>query len=144
MNGDWGEIKLEKINDGADFWHLIGELIDDNSNFFINKNKIVESYKEGTLYGLRVCETDKMFERSARMDEIFCQDSWYLLPCFCVKENDVAIIIWTHSRARKNGFASKLVKLLQIKHVFQPLSSSVEFWNKCGIPEIKNYNFSWL
>ena len=118
---DWGEIILEQIIKGDDFWFLLDELCDDKSGFLYNKSIILEAYKEGNLYGLSVTETDNMYFRSARGDKIFCHDkifkyvSWYLLPCFCVKENNKAIIIWTHTRARKMGFAKKLVELLNIE-----------------------------
>ena len=109
---DWGEIKLTQIDSSDEFWNLFDELRDDNSGFLHNRSTILDAYKNGDLYGLRVNETHKMFERGARIDDIFCKDSWYLLPCFCIKEDNKAIIIWTHSRARKRGFARKLVELL--------------------------------
>ncbi len=129
---DWGEIELTQI-DSDDFWCLFDELGDDNSGFLCNKSTILEAYKKGNLYGLRVNETDKMYEREARMDNIFCENSWYLLPCSCVSPNNKAIIIWTHTRARKMGFAKKLVKLLHIKYAYNPLPDSIEFWEKCNV-----------
>ena len=135
---DWGEITLIKIESGDDFWTLLDELMDDNSGFFFNRNHIVSAYKDGNLYGLQVEETDSMYERGTRSDTIFCRDyrgilSWYLLPCFCIMENNTALIIWTHTRARKNGFAKKLVELLKIKDVCDPLPDSLHFWRKCNI-----------
>ena len=112
---DFGEIELTQI-DSDDFWCLIDELIDDRSGFCCNRNIILQSYKDGNLYGLRVCETDEMYKRGARNDSIFCEHTFYLLPCFCIKENNSAIIIWTHTRARKMGFAKKLVELLHIEY----------------------------
>ncbi len=129
---DWGEIKLLQIS-SDDFWCLIDELYEDDSNFCNNRSTILEAYKNETLYGLRVSETDEMYERGARKDNIFCDHSWYLLPCFCVKENNNAIIIWTHTRARKMGFAKKLVELLQIEYAYNPLPESIEFWKKCDV-----------
>jgi hypothetical protein len=129
---DWGKIKLEQI-DSHDFWCLFDELCDDISGFLNNRSTILEAYKNGNLYGLRVNETDKMYQRGARIDNIFCDNSFYLLPCFCVKENNKAIIIWTHTRARKMGFAKKLVELLHIKYAYNPLPDSLEFWKKCNI-----------
>lgn len=129
---DWGEIKLEKIN-SRDFWNIFDELSNDNSGFLHNKSIILEAYKNENLYGLRVNETDNMYKRGARMDNIFCKNSWYLLPCFCIKENNKAIIIWTHTRARRMGFAKLLIKLLDIKYAYNPLPDSMEFWKKCNI-----------
>lgn len=129
---DWGEIELIQIDD-EDFWHLFDELLDDNSGFYNNRSTILEAYKKRNLYGLRVNETDKMYERRAQIDNIFCKNSLYLLPCFCVKENNKAIIIWTHTRARKMGFAKNLVKLLHIEYAVNPLPDSIEFWKKCNV-----------
>ena len=74
-----------------------------------------------------------MYKRGARKDTIFCENSWYLLPCFCIKENNKAIIIWTRTKARKMGFAKKLVELLQIEYAFNPLPDSIGFWEKCNV-----------
>ena len=134
---DWGEILLTQI-DSTEFWILFDELCEDKSGFFHNRGTILEAYKEGNLYGLRVTETDKMYERGAREDIIFCERSWYLLPCFCIKESNKAIIIWTHTRARNLGFARKLVELLQIEFAWNPLQESVEFWKKCNIPSYES------
>ena len=77
---DWGEIELEQI-DYIQFWHLFDEMVDDRSGFLNNKDVMLEAYKNGNLYGLRVNETDSMFKRGARKDTVFCENSWYLLPC---------------------------------------------------------------
>jgi hypothetical protein len=129
---NWGEIKLCQIDEN-DFWCLIDELFDDKSGFCNNRRTILEAYKNDNLYGLRVDETDKMYENRERENNIFCKYSWYLLPCFCVKESNNAIIIWTHSRARKMGFAKKLVNLLDIKYASNPLPDSLDFWRKCNV-----------
>lgn len=130
---DWGEIILTPIDSTSDFWCLIDELYDDNSEFIHNRCTILKAYKEGNLYGLSVSVNNKMYDSHARMDKIFCTDSWYLLPCFCVENNYEAIMIWTHTRARKMGFAKKLVELLQIKYAYHPLTNSLEFWKKCNV-----------
>lgn len=132
MMADWGDLELVQI-ENDDFWCLFDEMVDDKSGFLNNRSTILEAYKKGNLYGVRVAETDKMYERRAMMDDIFCRESFYLLPCFCVKNNNVAVIIWTHTRARKMGFARKLVKLLGIEHAHKPLPESAGFWKKCGV-----------
>lgn len=88
---DWGEIKLIKIEENDDFWYLIDELWDDNSGFTCNRSTILEAFKKGNLYGLRVIETDSIYKRGASRDQIFCVDcfghlSWYLLPCLYIKK----------------------------------------------------------
>lgn len=134
---DWGELIIEHINDDY-FWQLYDELCDDRSGFLCNRRTILQAYRDGNLYGLKVNETDEMYKRGAMQDRIFCDESFYLLPCFCVVENNIAIIIWTHSRARKMGLAKKMVELLEIKYAYKPLSNSMEFWNKCNVAVIDN------
>tara|TARA_B100000003_G_scaffold203179_1_gene213378 strand:- start:21369 stop:21779 length:411 start_codon:yes stop_codon:yes gene_type:complete len=130
---DWGEIRLEQIDDSINFWFLYDELLDDKSGFLNNRTCILDAYKNGNLYGLRVNETYKMFEKGESQNDIFCKGSLYLLPCFCIKENNKAVIIWTHTRARKKGFAKCLVKLLDIKYAYNPLPDSIDFWKKCNV-----------
>lgn len=134
---DWGEIKLLKIEAGGDFWDLIDELSDGKSDFFHNRGMLVEAFRDGNLYGLRVSETGAMFRNGVRRNIEFVRSNTgytlYMLPCLCVRHMDKAIIIWTHSRARRQGFARKLVTLLDIKHADSPLPESLNFWKACGI-----------
>ena len=130
---DWGEIKLHKIEIGDDFWSIFDEIVDDDSSFINSRNKIVESYKEGIMYSLIVEETESMYKRYAIDDPFFCKNSIYMIPCFCIAENNIAYFIWTHKRARRMGFASTLVKMLDVKHADYPLPGSEEFWESCGI-----------
>lgn len=132
---DWGEICLTKIDSG-DFWRIIDELIDDNSGFIHNKETILDGFKDNRLYGLRVNETDSMYKNDVFLDKIFCKNSWYLLPCFCMmaKDSDVTVdIMWVHSRARGKGFGREMVKLLNIQYADTPLQSSLGFWERCGV-----------
>jgi len=127
-----------QVVEGNDFWSLINELIDDNSCFLHNRNILVEAYKSGNLYSLRVNETESMYGQKAVTDNIFCKNSFYLLPCLCVRDSENAVIIWTHKKARLNGFAKLLIQLLDIKVAKYPLEESIGFWNKLNI---KTVNF---
>ena len=131
---DYGEIKLHPIISGYDFWCIFSELVKDNSDFLNNLNTIVEAFKDETLFGLCINETDSMFRRGAGNDPIFCKDcTLYLLPIFCIAEGTTAIIIWTHTRARRRGFGKKLVTLLNIDCASHPLPDSLHFWKSCNI-----------
>jgi hypothetical protein len=110
---DWGEIKAIQIVDGSDFWCLLDELFGDKTGFVYSRIKLVEAYKNGKLYGLKVCETDEMYARGAMMDKIFC-NCMYLLPCLCIKEGNEATLLWIHTRARHMGLLEKLLELLRI------------------------------
>jgi len=89
----WAENELNKIESADDLWCLIDELVDDNSDFLYNRNTIVETYKIGNLYVLKVNETDEMYQKGSRTDNIICIDSMYLSPWFCKKKDNKAIII---------------------------------------------------
>jgi len=130
---NWGNLCLQKIDNAFDFWALIDELASDDSEFIYNKETLLDSYVSGNLYGLRITESTPMYKSMTRGHPLFCKDSFYLLPCLCVKNDEKAVIIWTHSRARKMGFAKLLVKLLNIKYADTPLPESIGFWKKIGI-----------
>ena len=55
------ETKLLQVDDPADFWCLIDELLDDKSGFFHNRNTLLKAFKDGTLYSLHIDETEEMF-----------------------------------------------------------------------------------
>jgi len=113
---DWGEIILNQI-ESDDFWCLLDEICEEKSTFLNKHNRtiILDSFKNGNLYGLNVYETRKMYDREARLDPIFCKNSWYLLPCFCVIQNKKVVLMWTHARARNMGFTEKILELYNIQ-----------------------------
>lgn len=127
---DLTKVKLVNIGEW-DFWPIIDEMCDDNSAFLFNRRTLLNAYTNGTLYGLKVEDSDDSEEKY--LDPIFCRDSFYLLPCFCIAEKNCCHILWVHSRARKQGLGSKLVKLLDIHTAIYPLDDTLEFWKKCGV-----------
>lgn len=133
-----GKYRLCTIDEPYLFWCLIDELGDDNSH--CNREALLQAYSAGILYGLELVESKYQQEREAgpnTRSSLFCAGAYplYLLPCLCVKQHDSAIIIWTHVRARNRGFAKKMVEQLNVKTAFQPLTTSIGFWEKCNIPE---------
>lgn len=133
MEKDWGELKLTTFN-GCDLLLLFNEMIEDQSDFVHNFGSILDAFKVGNLYGLCVDETQEMFDKNEQSNPIFIQSTQYLLPCFCIVDEDHVDLIWTHSRARRCGFARKMVELLNITNARNPLPGSESFWEKCGIP----------
>lgn len=89
------------------------------------------------MYGLRVNETDAMYKRKALDDQIFslCKDhsdsiGWY------ITNNVTYEIIWVYSKVRRQGLGRTMIELLGIKHVKNPLQTSIPFWNVV-LPETK-------
>ena len=118
-------LRLEKITNSDDFWALYEELIDDNSGFLHNRATLLDAFKTGKLFGLS----------SNTLGIPYCTNSKDLLPCLCAREGNKAIIIWTHTRARKRGYARRLVELLDITCAFRPQGDSLDFWAKCGVTD---------
>ncbi len=133
--GDDGLRILTKIESGYDFWALFESLLDDGSLFFQNRAVIVEAYRTGMLWGLSVSDR---YPRGTQFDTVLLTP--YLLPCLCVVNtthtaNALSIeILWTHSRARRNGFAKVLIELIsklykKLVSVSTPLPESILFWH---------------
>lgn len=143
LPNEWGELKLMQITDGTDVWLIMEELFNDMSGFLCNKGFILDAFRKGTLFGLRVCETDEMYHSKTRYLPFMarpnnCGDAhtMYMLPCFCIVQDtnpETVDIIWTHSRARRLGFATKMIELLGIKRADTPLPESKDFWTAVGI-----------
>ena len=138
------EIQLMNISRPFEFWALMEELNDTNDDRIkYYRDKLISefvnpSYYKTKIYGLILIKNHDKYDKN-----IFCEMSEYysLFPCFCmINKKGKAEIMWTHPRARKNGFAKKLIDLLEIKYVENPHTDSIEFWKKCNI-EIINNNF---
>jgi len=121
------------------------------SGFYHNRAYIIDAYNRGCLFGLRVSETDAMFEdEDSRINSIFMKmtTSWpfgaktshcgatYPLPCFAIVENKTGdnncLILWVAERARGYGFGSKLVAGCKVTHASSVLIQSTGFWRKIG------------
>lgn len=129
---NWSKIQLVHINQ-EDFWYLYDEICDEQSDVLYQRKMMLEAYKSSNLFGLRVGETFTNKASASKTDELFCRNSWRLLPCFCVRERNKAHYIWTHPRARNRGFARELIQLLGIEYVCNPVLSSIGFWEKMNI-----------
>ena len=138
MQKDYGELRLVPITCDRDFWSLVSALQEDEKPFLNNLNTIVEQYRNNNLYGLRVTETEEMYERGACQDPVFCRymdgtHSLYLLPCFCMKVGNTAELLWVHSKARRMCLGKRLVKLLNIQFAYVVDKESMPFWNACNV-----------
>lgn len=56
--------------------------------------------------------------------------SWYHLPCMIwVDEKSRVQIIWVHSRARRLGLGTAMIKLSNAKTTYNEMKGSEPFWN---------------
>lgn len=139
---DYGKIKLINIDTVWDFWTLHDEMVfsgDNTHPMKHNRECYLDAFRKGTLFGLQIQETDSMFRRGARGDDVFAKNkhghpSFYLLPCLIIVEDDGCVCwIWVHPRIRKMGYGKALVELSKAKHINEMISGSEEFWQKLGI-----------
>ena len=144
------------IESSEDFWALFDALCDDKSEFFNHRRTILDAFKNGKLYGMTLEEDDYLWDIKPQLDPrnnpLFCRDcsssSLYLFPMLCIIEKDDSyqesstetscIIIWNHTRNRRKGLAKKLVQLLNINKIHNPLQGSLHFWKACEINTLKN------
>ncbi len=82
------------------------------------------------MYGLEEVNFDK------NSKNIFIEGT-NLIPCFCIRNNDSAIILCVHTRARNMKYRKIIVNLLDIKYAYDPNYESYNFWRKCNISLIK-------
>lgn len=154
-----GKVVLQIVEHARDFWILFDELIDDveedGKTFLHNRDSLLEAFAEKRLFSLKMTETEFMLAGGARGHEIFAGNrqsilvsprtgkgvsiaghrSWYMLPCLCTlsekrQEADNAVeILWVHSRARRHGLGSLLVRELHVSRTSTcRLDESDEFW----------------
>jgi hypothetical protein len=138
---NWGEIQLVQVDYGSLFAALYNELLDDinpdGSGFHHNLQNLVEAFRDGKLFSLRVIETNDMYHEEIR-NPLFAERTFYALPVLCVvgKRDQDCEIIWVHTRARRYGFGRKMVELLGIERAIDPLPGSESFWNACGVKSV--------
>lgn len=133
----WGELFVEPVNGSDQFWGLIDEILSNKSNFWYNRNSLLDAYHEGRMYIITVEETDYMYEQGVHNDSIFChtyygEAVWYTLPAFCTLkrgEDNVCEMIWTHSRARRLGIGRTFVERLEIVRADKPVEDAKPFWD---------------
>jgi hypothetical protein len=111
---DWGNYYVSRVKFGDDFLLLMAEFeeFEENSDSEYNKAILLDAFKYDELYMLSVYETESMHKRNAYMDDVFCKDSYYVLPCFCIKQNSIVTMLWVHPRIKLLGIGKKMMQLL--------------------------------
>lgn len=128
-------IYLNKITTDT-FFSIFDKLVEDESTFVQNRTFLLKNLVAESLYGLAVCETDNMFNGYCdEFKHLYCENTFNQLPCLCVIENDVAIIMWVHTKIRSLGLGSKFIEFLKIKEAKNILPESKYFWQKMNVKE---------
>jgi GNAT superfamily N-acetyltransferase len=142
LSDDYGEIVVEKLTSGQDFWSLVNEMLDDDGPSPVrNKNTLIEAYRDGRMYFLKVRETDDMYKRGAGKDVVFSHPcmSRYVLPCVAIMSGDSCEWLWVAPRLRGLGLGRKLVEFLKPTSTSPQLDASKGFWIKFGLNDSYNH-----
>ena len=140
LRPECGPLRLECVTSSGDFWALIHDVFDDTdpngTGFGHNRDTLLDAFRSGMLYSLRVEETQGMHDNGAGVDQLFATTG-YLLPCLCIPEagNRIVEIIWVHPRARRMGLASTLVRLMGLTGVGTIMPDSLPFWKAIGFTD---------
>jgi len=116
---------LLQITNVKHFWILYDAVTETNIN---SRNMFLQSYKEGTLYGLK----------HVLNNILTC------IPCFCICKNKFVLFLWVHPTFRNKGVAKHLLRLLHAKvryinvnniptkETISPINI-IHFFEKCNI-----------
>lgn len=137
------EKTLEPIDSGECFFQIYDTLLKHNSGFVHNRASLLEAWKCGELYTLRIKETDALFNDPPLRTQlaIFAypenpKSSNLNLPIFCWRgAGDACIMLWTAPHIRKLGLAKELISILGIVRACNVLPESRSFWEHLAIPE---------
>ena len=127
-----------EVNAAETLQCLIREMYDANSGFLHNLSFIFECFATGRLHGIRLEETEDMFQYKG-CQPIFMQFRYpWTLPAFCCLNKDGGIeILWVHPRARHNGFTSIFTSQLGLEA--ESLRKNFVLCNKNGKCNSKGY-----
>jgi hypothetical protein len=107
----------------ADYlWEIIDEIDDAylKKKYDIDFNLLLEAYKYDKLYGLIINQSNNLYN-----DSMFCKNIKNLLPCFCIKENNALLTIWSHPRIKKFHFEKYMINELFVKKIKDELEDNL-------------------
>ncbi|EKX39859.1 hypothetical protein GUITHDRAFT_114108 [Guillardia theta CCMP2712] len=138
----YGDATAFRVEDEGDFWIIFRQIIE-GSPGNVPYDTILNAFKEKKLYGLKVIETEEMFRLGCKLDPLFCVDmngdpGDYLLPCYCIMQDDIAEYIWVRPDMRRQGLGRLFVQKLRIREAWNPLPESVGFWESCGVETVES------
>lgn len=110
ITDDWGDFYIVdfQVDELLKLFYLLNET---GSGYFHNIHYLLECYRDNQLLGLAVEETDSMYKRGAKADEIFINYT-YTLPCFFTYISGKIDLIWSHSKYKSLGLENKITKIM--------------------------------
>ena len=131
------ERELVCIKCAADIVTAIDQLTADESGFLHNRNWLLDAWRKGDLFTMRIKETDELYKdhvlRDALGHFLGVSPSWLNLPVLCWRDGDACEILWVAKHVRRLGLGRDLVRSLGIKRAAHVLDQSIGFWERIGV-----------
>lgn len=132
------ERELVCIEGAHEMVTALDQLTADESGFLHNRNWLLNAWRKGNLYTMRIKETDQLYKdhelRLALGYFLGAKPSWLNLPVLCERiDGDVCEILWVAKHVRRLGLGRDLVRSLGIKRASHVLDQSRGFWERIGV-----------
>ena len=115
----YGTPVLKHITLAKDFWPLYHELMMADAALQDNCYLLLYEFTRGGLYGLYLPMNDNLWSEEERNNPLFCQDTWYLLPCMCILSSHGAVHYrWEHPRAASHKLVEQMITQLGDKVIY--------------------------
>ena len=132
------ERELVCIESASEMVTALDQLTADESDFLCHRDCLLDAWRKGNLYTMRIKETDQLFKdhelRLALGNFLGVTPSWLNLPvlCWCIDGDDCKIL-WVAKHVRRLGLRRDLVRSLGIKRASHVLDQSRGFWERIGV-----------
>ena len=111
MQQDYGEIYAHTITQGRDFFAILDNLANEaksGPSFYHNRSILLDAFVD---HGLRVVETDDMFNRCASRDPIFLKSDDHDTTSLLLTPS-LILIMWVQQEFRLQGLGRHMVDVL--------------------------------
>lgn len=140
------ELELWEVTDEEHFWWIMDWIKLDNSPAYHNRNSLLNSFTEGTLYTIGAFDPMSEKLRSVCNPPGVEECSTSLLPVMCVYEKGDIQMLWVASPFRRLGLGVGILNKLMLRYddfnivTSEQTEESRDFWKSVDIPEASNIN----
>ena len=136
-----GDLELWCVVDAGYFWWIMDWIKLDNSTVYYNRNILLRSFKEGTLYTIGSFDPVSDELNSACNPPGAKGYSSRLFPVMCIYEQGAIQMLWVASSFRRLGLGAGILNKLMLRHdnynlvTSEQTEESRNLWGKVNIPE---------
>ena len=145
-----GLASAHRVSDPDEFWWLMDWLQRDASEFYHNRNLILDWFQRGCLYSLGAETYSDDAMKACNPDGVTHPPR---LPVLCACEDGVVQILWVATPFRRMGMGSNMIEKLSIlmyhggqtKKLLtsEQTEDSLPFWQSVDLEEAANLSFGF-